>query len=151
MEFIEAKKLVEAKKNGTIRSITYTRPMKTKRGVTSKIVKTTTIQGRFGVAYDNIRTVMNARNNCELPLANQGLPSNLEWLDKHFLRNKKTGAILLRVAYANGKPTITSYMKDGRPATKAEIAPLCLAEETKPKTTPITVFNIGVDKILEIR
>ena len=108
------------------------------------------MQVRFGVKYDNIRSVMDARNTCALPVKNQGLSSNLVWLDKNFIQNKVTGDVMLRVAYANGHKTKTVYYKNGIEVDNKDIVPLCLKSETETRATAPTVFNIKVDKIVSI-
>jgi len=151
MTHVEAKAIVDTLKKGTIRTITYTRPMKTRKGVTDVIEKTTTMQVRTGVRYDSMKAVKEARADGSIPEQNQGLAASLEWIDNNFIKNTKTGAVMLRVAYANGNKTTTEYRKNGQIVEKTDIAPLCLASETKHSDSAPTVFNIGVDKIISIK
>lgn len=151
MNYETTKKLVASFKKGTIRTMEYSKELKTRKGVTDKITKKTVIQIRTGVKYDNIASVQESRRTGQLPVENQGLPSHLIWVDDNFIKNTQTGKIMLRVAYANGHKTKTRYFKNGEEVTKAEIENLCLKSETAPKNTVPTVFNIGVENIISIK
>jgi len=151
MTHAQVKEIVDGLRKGTIRTITYTRPMKTRKGVTDVIEKTTTMQVRTGVRYDNMKAVKEARADGSLPTENQGLMGSLEWIDNNFIKNTKTGAVMLRVAYANGNKTISEYRKNGQIVEKSEIAPLCLKSETAVKDSAPSVFNIKVENITALR
>lgn len=151
MNFNELNNIVSATKKGTIRTLTYTRPMKTRKGVTDSITKKTTMQVRFGVKYDNMASTKEGRANGTLPKENQGLLPCFEWYNDNFIINTKNGNLMLRVAFANGNKTITKYYKNGIEVDKESIAPLCLASETASKASAPSVMSIGIEKILEIK
>lgn len=146
MNINDIKNTVNATKRGTIRTLTYSRPMKTRKGVNDIITKQTTMQVRFGVRYDNMQSTINGRADGTLPTVNQGLHPSLIWVDDNFIQNTKTGNIMLRVAYANGNKTMTKYYRNGIETSKEAITPLCLASETASREAP-TVLNIGIEKI----
>lgn len=147
MNINELNNIVKATKKGTIRTITYSRPMKVRKGVTDTITKTTTMQVRFGIRYDNMATTKEGRANGTLPAENQGLAPSLRWIDDNIIQNTKNGNLMLRVAYANGNKTTTRYYRNGAEVSKEIIAPLCLASETSNSGTAPTVLNIGIEKI----
>lgn len=149
MNFNELKNIVTATKKGTIRTLTYSRPMKTRKGVEDIITKTTTMQVRFGVRYDNMASTKEGRANGTLPAENAGLAPALKWVDDNFIVNTKNGNLMLRVAFANGNKSTTKYYKNGVEVAKETIVPLCLASETATKTTP-SVMSIGVEKIISV-
>lgn len=151
MEYTTLKNTIASMGKGTIHTITYSRPMKTRKGVTDTITKTTTMQCRLGVRYDNMASTKEGRANGTLPTENAGLANSLRWVDDNFIENIYNGNKMLRVAYANGNKTVTKYFVNGVETTKDAIIPLCLASETKPSTSAPTVMNIGVEKIVEIR
>lgn len=150
MTHYETKACIENFKKGTIHTMTYQKSLKTRKGITDVVTKTTKMQVRLGVRYDNITAVKEARNDGSLPVTNSGLASSLEWIDGNFIRNTKTGNIMLRVAYANGNKTVSEYRLNGKIVDKAEIEPLCLKSEFSVSDSAPTVINIGVEKIIEI-
>lgn len=151
MEYEALRKTLANITKGSIHTVTYSRPMKTRKGITDTITKTTTMQCRFGVRYDNMASTKEGRADGTLPAENAGLAASLRWVDENFIENINTGNKMLRVAYANGNKTISRYFVNGIETTKEAIAPLCLASETKPSTSAPTVMNIGVEKIDSIR
>ena len=151
MTYQQAKDIISKLRPGTIHTLTYRKTLKTRPGITDKVTKVTQIQVRFGVSYDNIRQVMDARNNLSLPIHNAGLPTNLEWKDKNFLHNKAKDTILLRATFANGYKTQSQYYLNGKPVGKADIETLCYKSETTTRSDPLIVFNIGVENILSIK
>lgn len=150
MNYSEINELIANNKRGTIHTMTYSKALKTRKGVADSITKRTTIQVRFGVDYDNMKSTIEGRANGTLPAVNQGLHPSLEWLDNgNLIRNVKTGSIQLRVANAHGNKTVTEYFKNGEKVSKEEIEPMCLASEFKSNSN--TVFNIGIEKIESIK
>lgn len=150
MNYNELSEIINGNKRGTIRTMTYSKPLKTRKGVSDSIMKRTTIQVRFGVDYDNMKSTIEGRANGTLPAVNQGLHPSLKWLDDgNFIQNIKTGGIQLRVANAHGNKTVTEYFMNGLPVKKEDVEPLCLASEFKGNSN--TVFNIGIEKIESIK
>ena len=153
MKYEEIKKVIDNTGKGTIHTMVYSKELKTRKGVTAKVSKKTTVQVRMGVDYDHLASTIEGRANGTLPPENAGINSSLTWVDKgrNFLINSKTGEVMLRVASANGNPTKTVYYKDGVPVDKAEIEPLCLKSETASRNKAVSVFNIKIDKILSLK
>lgn len=148
MTYEEIKAAVESTNKGSIHTLSYSRPLKTRKGVSDSISKRTVMQCRFGVRYDNIKTVKEDRANGILPAENQGLHPSLRWVDENFIENVNNGNKMLRVANANGNKVITIYFKNGIEVSKEEIVSLCLASEFKGEQP--TVQNIGIEKIERI-
>lgn len=150
MTIEEISNIINGTNKGSIHTLTYSKPLKTRKGVSDSITKMTTMQVRFGVKYDNIRTVKEDRASGILPAENQGLAPALRWFNEFIIENTKNGNKMLRVAFANGNQTTTKYFKNGIETSKEEIAPLCLASETKSTGETPTVMNIGIEKIIRI-
>lgn len=157
MEFNEVKDLVTGFTKGSIHTITYSKQLKTRKGVADVITKRSETQGRFGVDYDNIKTVYQARNTGELPTENAGL-SGMEWVEDgfpYFLKSQKTGKIQLRVSRVNSGNNKTTYYKNGVECQKADVEALCLKSEfpdyKKDDKVPHPIFNIGIEKIESIK
>lgn len=154
MELKELKNIVKNTQRGSIHTITYAKELKTRKGVDDTIIKVTTLQGRFGVEYDNIQSVKEARANGTAPAESKGLSGNMKWEDhRYILTNGATGKHQLRVTRCNRWKPKTTYLKNGVPVTKADIEALCLASETKSygDKAPSPVLNIGIEKILKIK
>lgn len=149
MTIDELKPIINSTKKGTIHTLTYSKPLKTRKGVTDVITKSSTVQVRFGIDYDNMRVTKEGRADGTLPVVNQGLAPSLRWIDNNFIENTKNGNKMLRVSSAYGNKTVIKYYKNGVETTKEEIAPLCLASETAVHEVP-TVMNIGIEKIISI-
>lgn len=135
---------------GTIHTLTYGKALKTRKGVTDTVSKVTTMQCRFGVEYDNMKTTKEGRASGALPMQNAGLAPSLRWVNENFIENINTGAMMLRVANAYGNKTTTKYFRNGVDVERGDIEGLCLASEFSKGTTP-SVMNIGIEKIIEIK
>ena len=150
MNYNDVKAAVEAKRNGTIRTMSYTKTLQTLKDVTDVITKKTTCQVRYGVKYDNIKVIQGYKATHE---ANEktGHLQGVEWVDdKHNFVKSSTGKIQLRCTKANGNKSKTIYYKNGVPVDRAEIEPLCRKSEFptyKEGGTPRMVFNIGIENI----
>ena len=154
MELNELKNIIKNTQRGSIHTITYAKELKTRKGVNDTIMKITTLQGRFGVEYDNIKSVQEARENGEAPAVNGGLVGAMVWDDhRYILKNESTGNYQLRVTKCNRWPSKVTYIKNGKVVDKEEIKALCLKSEFPDYATskPAPIFNIGVEKILEIK
>lgn len=154
MELSTVKKIVKNTQRGSIHTITYKKELKTRKGVEDTIEKVTTLQGRFGVEYDNIKSVQKAREDGQAPATNGGLVGAIVWDDhRYILKNENTGKYQLRVTKCNRWPSKVTYLKNGVAVDKEDIKALCLKSEfpdyNNSKSTPI--FNIGVEKILKIK
>lgn len=154
MNYNEVKATIEAKKNGTIRTMSYTKTLKTRKDVTDVITKKTVCQVRFGVGYENIQAVKDYKA-VHGETEKSGHLTGVEWMgdSRYFLTNAK-GQIQLRCSRANGNKTVSEYYKNGKLVDKSEVQALCLKSEFpvyKEDAAPQPVFNISIDKIDSIR
>lgn len=153
MELNEIRNIVENTQRGSIHTITYAKELKTRKGVEDTVIKVTTLQGRFGIEYDNIQAVKEARENGTAPAENGGLIGGMKWEDhRYILKNENTGKFQLRVTKCNRWPSKTTYLRNGVPVAKEDIEPLCLKSEFthySGKVSPI--FNIGIEKVMKIK
>ena len=154
MELSTVKEIVKNTQRGSIHTITYAKELKTRKGVDDTIMKVTTLQGRFGVEYDNIKSVQEAREDGSAPAENGGLVGAMVWDDhRYILKNENTGKYQLRVTKCNRWPSKVTYLKNGVVVEKKDIEPLCLKSEfpNYAVSKPAPIFNIGVEKILKIK
>ena len=146
-------KIVKNTKRGTIHTIMYGKQLTTRAGTTDTYEKRTTTQGRFGVDYSNLASVVNARNIGALPIEAGPLPAGTSWHEYPYYIKGKAG-LQLRVARANSGYGKTEYFKNGQKINKAEAVAACLASEFpkyKEGSTPPPIFNIGIEKIISIK
>lgn len=113
------------------RSVTYVKPLKTRKGVTQVITKKIRMSVRAGLDYDNMKTVQEKRETGELPAQNAGLQWG-EWKNFPYLIEHKGKEYIRLYPNYNGK-TETTYFVDGQPAQLEEFQTLVLASEL-PKT-----------------
>lgn len=154
MELNELKNIVKNTQRGSIHTITYAKELKTRKGVDDTIMKITTLQGRFGVEYDNIASVKEARETGIAPASNGGLVGSMVWDDhRYILKNENTGKYQLRVTKCNRWPSKVTYLKNGKVVDKSEVQPLCLKSEFPEYgiSKPAPIFNIGIEKVLKIK
>ena len=154
MELNELKSIVKNTQRGSIHTITYAKELKTRKGVDDTIMKITTLQGRFGVEYDNIKSVQKVRETGLAPASNGGLVGSMVWDDhRYILKNEITGKYQLRVTKCNRWPSKVTYLKNGVVVDKTEVEPLCLKSEfpNYSVSKPAPIFNIGVEKVLKIK
>lgn len=154
MELNELKNIIKNTHRGSIHTITYVKELKTRKGVEDTIMKVTTLQGRFGVEYDNIKSVKEARATGAAPASNGGLVGNMVWDDhRYILKNENTGKYQLRVTKCNRWPSKVVYLKNGVPVNKDDIKDLCLKSEFPNCGVgrPAPIFNIGIEKVMKIK
>lgn len=156
MKYEKINDIVNNIKGGTIHTITYQKQLETRKGVTDIITKTTKTQVMLKTTYDNIKSVKEGRANGTLPAENQGLPKGTSWLDdrKLFIKNDTTKKIQLRCMKAHGNKSVTQYYKNGVIVDKSEVEPLCLKKEFPvydDSKSPSPIFNIGIEKIIDIK
>lgn len=149
MRYNELEKMVMSFKKGTIRTVDYTKTLKTLKGCTDTVTKETTLNARFGVQYDNINDVKVARENGELPEKNQGLPWG-EWKNfPYFIGHKETDYI--RLSLVNGTKISTKYYINGNETDKETVKSICLKSEFQENDKPLEILTIKVDNIKAIR
>ena len=123
--------------------------LKKYEGENIKITKISKAIVRFGCQYDNLKNVINKRENGELPQDNQGL-NGLEWLEYPiFLRGIKNNNTYLRVNLIPDTIIETKYYLNGNEVTKDEILQYCLASNFS-NNKQIDVFNVNIENIQEI-
>lgn len=150
MTLNEIKSAIAKLPDGRIRTLTYGKTLKTRKGITDVVTKRTVMQVQFGVCYDNKKSTIEGRANGTLPAENQGLKPNQEWVDKYLIRNIQTGSMSVRISFVNNNMSTTEYKRNGVIVDKAEIVPLCLKSEVESRG-PISVLDIGIDKIIDIK
>ena len=122
---------------GSNKSARWSKPLKTRKGVTDKVRKVTNLVVRAGFAYDNMGVVKEGRENGSLPEENTGLPWG-EWAEYPFHIQHK-GTDYVRFYPASGmdvttgkefKPEVAYFLND-QPYTGSidYLKTLCLASE----------------------
>lgn len=149
MDYKALEKMVMGFKKGTIRTVEYTKPLKTLKGVNDIVTKETILNARFGVQYDNIGDVKEARANGELPQENQGLPWGKWKTFPYFIGHKDTDYI--RLSLVNGTKIRSKYYINGNEASKSEVEKICLKSETTSTDKAVEILTIKVDNIKSIR
>lgn len=150
MEFNKLMNHLSSKQNGSFRSLTWERELKTRKGVNACVVKRTSASAvRFGVTYDNMGVVQKGREDGALPAQNAGL-RGMEWsIPNLVLKSVKTGKTYVRVSCAQNSKFNTEYFLNGRKVEKSEIEPLCLKSEFS-NHERLTVFNVGIENVLSV-
>jgi hypothetical protein len=148
---MNAKQIVENLQNhkGQHVQACWTRPMKTRKDVPMSIVKRTCAYVRAGIDYANLRTVKEGVESGERNEV-QGLKWGA-WSEFPFIIAHK-GVDYVRLypaVFANLKPTV-EYSIDGKPATRAEIEPYCLASEFRERDEETPCFTLKADSIVSI-
>lgn len=131
---------------------TFSRPCKVRKGIDKNVTKTSRVLIRGGIDYSNLSAVKEARENGELPSEEE---SHLPWgawsIFPYVITHKGNEYIRLYAGtFSNFQPTV-EFAIDGKPATKEEIAPLCLASETAEKEkSAIKCFTVKAETIVSI-
>lgn len=105
---------------------------------------------RAGVNHENRADIIEKREN---GIEAQGLKGKTWELFPYILKSEKTGDLLLRLTPSSGDTkSIVQWFANGRPVTKAEVAPYLLASETAEKSQDKGefCFDIGCEKVLAI-
>lgn len=143
------KQMVLDFKKGTIRTVEYTKDLKTPKGSTDKVTKETVLNARFGVQYDNIKDVQSQREEGILPEENQGLPWGHWSQFPYFISHKDSEYI--RLSLVNGTKIKSKYFVNGQEVDKATAQSRCLASEFKSNDKPVEILTIKVENIKAIR
>jgi hypothetical protein len=128
----------------------WKRNLKTRKGVQNVVTKITTAVIRTGVDYDNIKTVIEGRQDGTLPEQNAGLPWG-EWVQFPYHIQHK-GQDYLRMYPASGLDFTpkTTYFIDGNEARREDVETLCLASEFRINEESPTCFTIKADSLMFI-
>lgn len=136
-------------KAGQFTGFLWVRPMKTRKGVSSNIVKIVRCVGRVGLSYDNRAAVQEARASGELPATNAGLPWGKWLLFPYLIENK--GNLYVRIYPVPGRAPKVIYKMDGKIVKKSDIAHLCYASEFSEVREDIGCMTLGVSALRVVR
>lgn len=148
MNLSEVMEKIEDYKPGRFINIKWKRPVKTIKSYTgSEIIKSTFGVSRMGIAYDNMKAVVEMRLDGRLPTVNAGLPWGA-WFKKRYIIEHK-GRYYLRVYTVPGTELISVYYLDKQTVDKRSIRDFCLKSEfsKRNKTGCITVNIDYIEKI----
>ncbi len=143
-------------RKGQIVTIEFARPLKTRKACLDSITKLVVMQARAGVNYDNMASVIEKRDNGDLPSENAGLPwgqwakdENGNSLFPHVIEHKG-GKYLRFASFASNVPSTVKYFRNGLEVDKESIIADCLASEFQERDA-LDVFNVKEANILDIR
>ena len=151
LEFVN--QFIKSKRAGVFSRITYMRPMKTKRNVNDNILKVTSLTGRLGIKYENMKVVKDSFKNTlagsKLEERRSVLPWGVWSLYPYLIAYN--GNNYLRVSMdKNNKPT-SIYYKNGKQITKEEAKELCVSSEFRNSEEAPKVFNVNVNNIISLK
>jgi hypothetical protein len=135
---------------GSNLKVIWNRPLKTRKGITSKVEKITRIVARGGVEYDNLGIVQEKRENGELPDQNAGLPWG-QWANfPYHIEHKGTDyARFYPASGINFTPQV-QYFLDGVEVDKSQVEPLCLASEFPVDREAPLCFTVKADSVVSV-
>lgn len=134
-------------KKGQIVTVETLRPVKVKKG-REPIQKHSIFQARLGIAYDNMKSVIQKRDDGILPEENQGLPWG-KWKSFPYII-EHNGSEYVRFSKVNSSvPAKTVYTRNGKEIDFSEVSKDALSSETK--SSELDVFNIFSDYIVNIK
>lgn len=155
IEIIKTK--LESCKGSNLKAI-WKKKLKTRKDSSAFVVeKTTKAIVRGGITYDNMKAVVEGREDGTLPSENAGLPWG-EWAEFPFHITHK-GTSYARLYPASGVNVSTGeaffpeveFTIDGKPATREQARALCLASEfPKPKDEPTLCFTLKAEHIVSL-
>ncbi len=140
---------------GQFVGVSWSRPMKTRKGISDIITKSVRSTVQVGAKHDNRAAVIEARANGDAPAENQGLPWG-KWVDgqeNRLIEHK--GAFYLRlypVHNADGTPRAckTVFRLNGKSVSRAVIESLCLASEFAEKKE-FACYTLGEKNLIAVR
>ena len=139
---------MKAVKGGQFVSVVSVKRMRTKKNVTSEVVKQSEFTCRAGVEYDNMAKTDIRRESGEAPAQNAGLPWG-EWEEYPYsIRHK--GKRYLRFSEAAGTKTKSRDFLDGKEVSADDVRDLCYASEFRARGDG-GVFNLAEDNIAEMK
>lgn len=149
MEYEKILEKINGKK-GQFCSISWSRPMKTKKEFTNyKVVKHTYGTAlRLGVNYDNMASTIKGREDGTKPAVNVGLIGRSWVLPNVMMRSDKSGKYLLRVSMAQNSKFNTKFTIDGREVDRSEVEKMVYKNEIGSHET--NVFDVNIDNIESI-
>lgn len=143
------KQLIEKflSKTGQICSVTWCRPMKTRKGVENRVEKKVSAVVRAGVNFDNMASVQEKRQTGELPAENTGLPWG-EWFVFPYIISHK-GEHYLRFSHFPGGKLEIHFFLDGVEVEKESLREVCLASEFAERES-LDCFNVKASSIVSL-
>jgi hypothetical protein len=140
---------------GQFVGVSWSRPMKTRKGVADTVTKSVRSTVQVGAKHDNRAAVIAARENGNAPAENQGLPWG-QWVDgmeNRLIEHK--GAFYLRlypVHNSDGTPRAckTVFRLNGKTVSRAVIESLCLASEFAEKKE-FACYTLGEKNLTAVR
>jgi hypothetical protein len=132
--------------------VTFSRPLKARKGAESIVTKVSSVLVRGGIDYSNLSAVKEARENGEIPSEEESvLPWGTWEIFPYVITHKGQDYIRLYAGtLSNFKPTVQFYI-DGKEVTKEAITPLCLASETAEKPErEIKCFTVKAETIVSL-
>jgi len=138
---------------GSFAGVCWSRPMKTRAGVTAEVTKSVRTTVQVGVSYDNRECVKDARADGSAPAENAGLPWG-EWVQYPYVIGHK-GRHYVRlypVRDGAGKPRSCKviYKVDGKTVTREDVEALCPKSEFS-AGTPTECYTLAVDNLRAVR
>ena len=134
---------------GQFTGFLWVRPLKTRKGVSSQVVKVVRCVGRVGLNYSNRAAVQEARESGELPSTPQPLPWGTWLLFPYLITHKD--ALYVRIYPVEGRTPKVIYKIDGRIASKAEAQALCLASEFGEVNEKIGCMTLRAESLRVVR
>lgn len=132
---------------GQICTLQTVRNMKVRKGQ-PEVLKQSSFQCRIGVSYDNIASVIEKRENGQLPAENAGLPWG-EWIQfPHLISHNGNHYLRCTKISSNFIPK-TCFYQNGKEISKDEAKIVCLASEFR-EDQDNEVFTIKVESIVEV-
>ena len=151
MKIESIEKFVESIKGGTIHSLQWIRPAKTKKSCVDEITKTVRATNiMLNASYDNLKRVKQGRADGTLPEENAGIPG-FEWV--HYpliLRSIKTGKLYLRMETMANSKFETEWRRNKAIVAKALIEQDLLSSEKSSREEMPMVLNVALDNIIAI-
>ena len=150
MELSKVQAVIENAPKGANIILEWTRAVKTRAGVSEAVTKFVRMIGRIGIEYDNIGTVVEKRQNGDLPKENAGLQDWQKWVQYPYLLAHKTNGTLYVRLYkgtsAKVRPAVQFFI-DGTEATREQITPLVPKAEAEPSKSETDCFTLKLDAL----
>lgn len=136
---------------GANKQVVFTKTLKTRKGITDTIVKTTCAVVRGGIDYENLNAVKQAREEGIMPETAGELPWG-QWTNFPFaIEHKGTDYVRLYPSSLKSQALVVTYRLNGEVISKEAIESLCLASEfSKGDSDKPKCFTIKADNIVSI-
>ena len=140
---------------GQFVGVSWSRPMKTRKGVSAVVTKSVRSTVMVGANHDNRQSVIEARANGEAPSENQGLPwgSWVNGLENRVIEHKGNFYVrLYPVQNKDGSPRAckTIFRLNGKIVSKAMLETICLASEFA-ESKSFTCYTLGEANLRSVR